>query len=399
MKLSKEHIERLREMLARPGQRIVVVSHTNPDGDAVGSSLAWAEVLRTMGHAVTCVVPNKYPYFLDWMPGIDEVVIFKTDTEGRARRAIAEADMIFCLDFNAVSRLEILSDTIEANTTARRVLIDHHLSPDEGFDLMFSHPDSSSTCFLVYSIVEAMCGAGAITRRMAESLYVGMMTDTGNFAFSFLTPELFRAVAMQNKINEVIMQAKIAELGIALTDEEAADAENDAQTDWDNAISNYISQQHSELTDESSQEDKDAANAEAVQYYNDLGYSPESLKENYKQYALYDKLEATIVQDVTVTDEEVEALYQELVESDRALYENDIAAYVDYNNYVDQMAMYAMYYGTDSSMDYAWYRPAGFRAVKHILLPVDDELMKNCSVYREIAMSQLSAAELEKEGV
>ena len=196
MKLSKEHIERLREMLARPGQRIVVVSHTNPDGDAVGSSLAWAEVLRTMGHAVTCVVPNKYPYFLDWMPGIDEVVIFKTDTEGRARRAIAEADMIFCLDFNAVSRLEILSETIGANTTARRVLIDHHLSPDEGFDLSFSHPDSSSTCFLVYSIVEALFGAQAVTRRMAEALYVGIMTDTGNFAYSFLTPELFRAVAV-----------------------------------------------------------------------------------------------------------------------------------------------------------------------------------------------------------
>lgn len=195
------------------------------------------------------------------------------------------------------------------------------------------------------------------------------LTDSANV-------ELFRAVAMQNKINEVIMQAKIAELGIALTDEEAAAAEEDAQSDWDNAISSYISQQHSDLTDESSQEDKDAANAEAVQYFNDLGYSPESLKENYKQYALYDKLEATIVQDVTVTDEEVEALYQELVESDRTLYENDIAAYVDYNNYVDQMATYAMYYGTDSSMDYAWYRPAGFRAVKHILLPVDDELMQ-----------------------
>lgn len=195
------------------------------------------------------------------------------------------------------------------------------------------------------------------------------LTDSANV-------ELFRAVAMQNKINEVIMQAKIAELGIALTDEEAAAAEEDAQSDWDNAISSYISQQHSDLTDESSQEDKDAANAEAVQYFNDLGYSPESLKENYKQYALYDKLEATIVQDVTVTDEEVEALYQELVESDRTLYENDIAAYVDYNNYVDQMAMYAMYYGTDSSMDYAWYRPAGFRAVKHILLPVDAELMQ-----------------------
>ena len=159
MELSKERIESLRELLAPANRKIVIVAHTNPDGDAVGSSLAWAEVLRGMGHEVTCIVPNKYPYFLDWMPGIDEVVIFKTDTEGRARRAIAEADMIFCLDFNAVSRLEILSDTIAANTTARRVLIDHHLSPDEGFDLMFSHPDSSSTCFLVYSIVEAISHA------------------------------------------------------------------------------------------------------------------------------------------------------------------------------------------------------------------------------------------------
>ena len=99
MELSKERLERLRELLAPAHQQIVIVSHTNPDGDAVGSSLAWAEVLRTMGHEVTCVVPNKFPYFLDWMPGIDEIVVFKTDTEGRAARAIAEADILFCLDF------------------------------------------------------------------------------------------------------------------------------------------------------------------------------------------------------------------------------------------------------------------------------------------------------------
>ncbi len=196
MELSKERLERLRELLAPAHQQIVIVSHTNPDGDAVGSSLAWAEALRSMGHEVTCVVPNKYPYFLDWMQGIEEVVVFKNDTEGRAARAIADADILFCLDFNAVSRLEILSETIGANTTARRVLIDHHLQPDEGFDIVFSHPESSSTCFLVYCLVEAMYGTGAITRRMGELLYVGMMTDTGNFAFSHLTPELFRAVAV-----------------------------------------------------------------------------------------------------------------------------------------------------------------------------------------------------------
>lgn len=196
MELSKERIESLRELLAPANRKIVIVAHTNPDGDAVGSSLAWAEVLRGMGHEVTCIVPNKYPYFLDWMPGIGQVVVFKNDTAGDAVRAIAKADLLFCLDFNAVSRLEILSDTIEANTTARRVLIDHHLSPDGHFDLSFSYPDSSSTCFLVYSIIEALFGTDAITRQMAEALYVGIMTDTGNFAYSFLTPELFRAVAV-----------------------------------------------------------------------------------------------------------------------------------------------------------------------------------------------------------
>ena len=138
MELSKERIESLRELLAPANRKIVIVAHTNPDGDAVGSSLAWAEVLRGMGHEVTCIVPNKYPYFLDWMPGIGQVVVFKNDTAGDAVRAIAEAALLFCLDFNAVSRLEILSDTIEANTTARRVLIDHHLSPDGHFDLSFS---------------------------------------------------------------------------------------------------------------------------------------------------------------------------------------------------------------------------------------------------------------------
>ena len=196
MELSKERIESLRELLAPANRKIVIVAHTNPDGDAVGSSLAWAEVLRGMGHEVTCIVPNKYPYFLDWMPGIGQVVVFKNDTAGDAVRAIAEADLLFCLDFNAVSRREILSDTIEANTTARRVLIDHPLSPDGHFDLSFSYPDSSSTCFLVYSIIEALFGTDAITRQMAEALYVGIMTDTGNFAYSFLTPELFRAVAV-----------------------------------------------------------------------------------------------------------------------------------------------------------------------------------------------------------
>ena len=195
MTLSMEQVGCLAQMLSRPAQRIVIVSHTNPDGDAVGSSLAWSRMLQSLGHSVTCIVPNKYPYFLDWMSGIDSVVVFKND-EAKALEAVRGAEVIFCLDFNALSRLEILSDTIAENKSASRVLIDHHLSPQEPFDLMFSYPDSSSTAFVVYSIIEAMYGTQAITREMAEGLYVGMMTDTGNFSFSFLTPALYRSVAV-----------------------------------------------------------------------------------------------------------------------------------------------------------------------------------------------------------
>ncbi|MBQ2392915.1 MAG: bifunctional oligoribonuclease/PAP phosphatase NrnA [Alistipes sp.] len=195
MTLNKADIDALRSLITEATKQVVIVSHTNPDGDAIGSSLAWAEVLEGLGHTVTCIVPNRPPYFLSWMPRINEVVIFK-QAEEEARAAIKQADLLFCLDFNAISRLEILSDTIAANQTARRILIDHHLSPEEGFELLFSYPEASSTCYLVYELIVALIGTERLTRRMAELLYVGMMTDTGNFAFSHLTPELFRAVAV-----------------------------------------------------------------------------------------------------------------------------------------------------------------------------------------------------------
>ena len=158
MNISQTNIDLLRELLSKPSQKIVVLSHTNPDGDAVGSSIAWGEALRRLGHTVTCVVPNKYPYYLDWMTGISDVVIFKTDSEGRTAAAVAEADVIFCLDVHSLSRLDALGDMIAANTTAKRVLIDHHLDPSEQFDIMFSHPESSSTCYLVYKS-SRRCGA------------------------------------------------------------------------------------------------------------------------------------------------------------------------------------------------------------------------------------------------
>ncbi len=195
MEFSREQTEQLRSYIEQPNRKVVILSHTNPDGDAIGSSLAWGDILEGMGHEVTCIVPNHYAYYLEWMPGIEKVVVHKADKEGRAERAIAEADLVFCLDFNNLTRLEALTDLVAANTKAKRILIDHHLSPGQ-FDLSFSYPHCSSTCFLVYSLIEHLYGTDRITAEMGENLYSGMMTDTGNFAFSFLTPELYRAIAV-----------------------------------------------------------------------------------------------------------------------------------------------------------------------------------------------------------
>jgi phosphoesterase RecJ-like protein len=130
------------------------------------------------------------------MPDISSVVIFKNDDKGAAKEAVKRADIIFCLDFHLLSRLELLGELIDENQHAKRVLIDHHLDPSEDFDLMLSYSEASSTCYLVALIIEQLYGLERISRTMAENLFVGMMTDTGNFAFSTLTPDLFRMVAV-----------------------------------------------------------------------------------------------------------------------------------------------------------------------------------------------------------
>lgn len=193
MNIDSPSIEQFKSLFAEP-RKVVIVSHTNPDGDAIGSSLALAEVLQAQGHEAVCIVPNRFPYYLEWIPRAKQMLIYRFDAE-QAQAAIDSADVIICADMNNLSRLEDLSKAIAANTTAKRVLIDHHLNPEEGFDVVVSHPESSSTAFLVYSLLVQAFGAQVIDQTIATQLYVGIITDTGNFAFSNLTPDLFRAVA------------------------------------------------------------------------------------------------------------------------------------------------------------------------------------------------------------
>jgi phosphoesterase RecJ-like protein len=196
LRLPTDKIKKLNNMLTLPAKHIIVLSHYNPDGDAIGSAITWARVLRKMGHTVTCVIPNKFPYFLDWIEGIDEVKIF-SEHPVEVTRAVEKAELICFLDFNNPGRLEGLTPLVESNTVAQKLLIDHHLNPPRGlFDLSFSYPQVSSTSYLVLKLIMRLFGADAIDRDMATALYVGMMTDTGNFSFSNLTGDLYRSIAV-----------------------------------------------------------------------------------------------------------------------------------------------------------------------------------------------------------
>ncbi len=130
------------------------------------------------------------------MSDIAQIGVFKEDSQGILARFVAEADIIFSIDFNQINRLDRLTDTVQANTTAIRVLIDHHLHPPlDEYTLHFSDTHACSTSYIVYQLITALAGSEALTKAMAESLYVGIMTDTGNFAYSNLDADLFRAVA------------------------------------------------------------------------------------------------------------------------------------------------------------------------------------------------------------
>lgn len=150
--------------------------------------------MRQMGHNPQCIAPNNYSYTMTWVEGIGDYIIFKTDAE-HATKVVDEADIIFCMDFNTTSRLEGLGEIVDKNRTAKRVLIDHHLNPDQNFDITFSYPAESSTCFVTYTLIEAIAGKEKIDKATANLLYMGIMTDTGNFSFAKLSPELFRGVA------------------------------------------------------------------------------------------------------------------------------------------------------------------------------------------------------------
>ena len=163
-------------------ERVVIMAHRNPDGDAVGSTTALMLFLKSLGKDAYVVMPNAFPDFLKWLPQAEEIVSYEDDKE-QAQALLGSADILFCLDFNALSRLAEMGDYV-ASLSTPRILVDHHPFPEEGFVQSVSEPQACSTAELVFRLIYRIGGLQAITRDMAECIYTGMMTDTGCFAYA-----------------------------------------------------------------------------------------------------------------------------------------------------------------------------------------------------------------------
>lgn len=191
--LTGEEALRLRSLI-ETSENIVICCHVNPDGDAIGSCLAWAEYLRSVGKDPQIIVPDMFPDFLQWLPGTERIMRYDKRTL-LAGGIIAKADTVFCLDFNRMSRTGDMCPKLEASQ-ARKVLIDHHLDPDPGCTLTVSRPEMSSTCELVFRIVNQLGGVEGLAARFATPVYCGMMTDTGGFTYNSTQPEIYYIISM-----------------------------------------------------------------------------------------------------------------------------------------------------------------------------------------------------------
>lgn len=189
-----QKIQEIYKTLFHQPQNIVITTHQKPDGDAMGSSLGLYHFLIQFNHKVTVISPTNWANFLDWMPGVENVIDFEHNRE-KSKQLVAEADVIFCLDFNVLHRTKNFATVVEhANCT--KVLIDHHEMPQvEAFTYGASNTAKSSTCEMVYDFIMQSGYDSKVNLDIATCLYTGVMTDTGSFRFPSTTAGVHRMIA------------------------------------------------------------------------------------------------------------------------------------------------------------------------------------------------------------
>lgn len=181
----------LRHLIQTP-QNVAILSHRNPDGDAIGSALAMRHYLEQYGHTVHVLFPSEFPEEYEALPASDEILIWDLRQE-ECKQVLSRKNFFIFLDFNAYNRIDRLGDIIR-DLPGKRLLIDHHLYPDPIADFTFSEPEASSTCELVYRFITGMGDTLRINPTVGKCLYTGIVTDTGSFRHA-TNPAIFRITA------------------------------------------------------------------------------------------------------------------------------------------------------------------------------------------------------------
>jgi phosphoesterase RecJ-like protein len=206
--ISEDNIQKAKKLVLN-SDKIVIVTHLAPDGDALGSSLGLYHFMMELGKKVQVIVPNDYPAFLHWMPGTKSVT--NAEWHGRnADLAIAAADLIFCLDFNTPKRISQLENPVR-QSKAKKILIDHHLSPADFCDVTISHPEISSTSELIFRFICRMGMFEYVNQPCAECIYTGMMTDTGAFTYNSSSYAIYYIIGelLQKGIDKDAIYSKV----------------------------------------------------------------------------------------------------------------------------------------------------------------------------------------------
>ncbi len=191
-----DDIKELRDLLILP-KEIAIISHRNPDGDAIGSSLGLAGYLRKLHHNVKVVFPSEYSSTFKFVKDIGLSTIFDLEPD-KARQIIDKADVVFCLDFSGLDRIDKLGENV-LHTKAKKVVIDHHLDPEPFPDILISDIDASSTCEMIFSVIDQLGDRHKIDLAIGEALFMGIITDTGSFKYN-TRPETYQAAAALKSI-------------------------------------------------------------------------------------------------------------------------------------------------------------------------------------------------------
>lgn len=208
-RVNVELIKCFERFLKESKKSVVLVPHSHPDGDAMGSVLGLARVIRNAGHKAIVVSPTKYPEFYHWMDGHDQVIIHSHHPK-QAERAFHDADLLVCMDFNQLSRVGEMKPLVEG-FPGKKVLIDHHPFPGNFTDLIISDTTYSSTAELIFSVLQPTEYARYIDKNAATSFFTGIMTDTGSFDFNVSNPNTFEVVAQLTRkgIDQLDIHAKV----------------------------------------------------------------------------------------------------------------------------------------------------------------------------------------------